>query len=276
MPASSMVTSGSPSHCTFFPMSHCRLSVEVTEMIVDELAGDVPSLRALALVCRHLLPRARYHLFAHISICNKGQMNTLQDFVDKPYVRTVVKCVTISTTDAEPNSFMLLENTPVPLLTRLPNLRRWIVTNKSLDFRGKHWLSLSHSTLSGLKKYAANIRSLSISTLSFSSCVDLIKFVSAFSGLHTLECEEINVKKEGAASTLAVAYQRLAPQCRLTRLLVRPPCHLIFYWMRSLHDAFKIRRDVSEAAVASLLEISKLSLQEHAIHVTREQANSGM
>ncbi|KAM5537633.1 hypothetical protein V8D89_008711 [Ganoderma adspersum] len=181
-------------------------------------------------------------------------MNALQEFIDKPYVCGLVQCVTISTTDAEPNSFMLLENTPVPLLTRLPNLRRWIVTNNSLDFKGKHWLSLSQSTLSGLKKYASNIRHLSIKTLSFSSCVDLIKFVSAFSGLHTLECEEINVKKEGAASTLAVTYQRLAPQSRLTRLL--------------------IGRDVSETAVVTLLETCKLSLQELAIHVTREQANN--
>ncbi|PIL23312.1 transporter [Ganoderma sinense ZZ0214-1] len=236
-------------------MPHCRLSVEVIEMVVDELAGDIPSLRAVAIVCHALLPRTRYYLFAHIGIRNKGQMNSLQEFLDKPYICRLVQCVTISTTDAEPNSFMLLENTPIPLLTRLPKLRRWIVTNKSLDFRGKHWLSLSHSTLSSLKKYAANIRHLYISTLSFASCVDLIKFVSAFSGLHTLECEEINVKKEGAANTLAMTYQRLAPQCRLTRLL--------------------IRRDVSETAVVSLLETSKLSLQELAIHVTHEQANSG-
>ncbi len=192
-------------------------------MVVDELGGDVPSLRAVALVCHGLLPRARYHLFVHIAIRNKGQMNALQEFLDKPYVCPRVQCVTISTTDADPNSFMLLENTPVPLLTRLPNLHRWIVTNRSLDFKGKHWLSLSHATLSSLKKYASNIRHLSINTLSFSSCVDFVKFVSAFSGLHTLECEEINVKKQGAGNTLAMTYQRLAPQCRLTRLLVSLP-----------------------------------------------------
>lgn len=189
-------------------------------MVVDGLGGDIASLRAAALVCHSLLPRARYHLFTHIAIRNRGQMNTLQEFLDKPYVRCRVQCVTISTTDTEPNSFMLLENTPVPLLTRLPNLRRWIVTNRSLDFKGKHWLSLSRSTLSSLKKYTANIGHLSINTLSFSGCVDFIKFVSSFSSLHTLECEEINVKREGVGNTLATTYQRLAHQCSLTRLLV--------------------------------------------------------
>ncbi|TBU34203.1 hypothetical protein BD311DRAFT_346721 [Dichomitus squalens] len=182
-------------------------------------------------------------------------MNALPEFLgEKPHICPLVRCVTISTTDDEPHSFTILETIPVPLLTRLPNLRRWKVTNQALDFNGQHWLSLSQSTLASLRKYTAMIGHLSINTLSFSGCADLVRFVSAFSGLHTLVCEEINVKGQGAATTLATTYRNIAPQCRLARLL--------------------IRRDVSEAAIVALLEISKYSLQELAIHVTREQAGS--
>ncbi|TBU34204.1 hypothetical protein BD311DRAFT_793898 [Dichomitus squalens] len=236
-------------------MSFDCFSVEVAELVVDQLSDDVPSLRNVALVCHELLPRARFHLFIHIGVRNKEQMNALPEFLrEKPHICPLVRCVTISTTDDELHSFTIFERVPVPLLTRLPNLRRWKVTNHALDFKGQHWLSLSQSTIASLHKYAARIGHLSINTLSFSGCVDLVRFVSAFSGLHTLVCEEINVKGHGTATALAATYQRSAPQCRLARLF--------------------IRRDVSEAAVVALLEISKCSLQELALHVTREQADS--
>ncbi|TBU22516.1 hypothetical protein BD311DRAFT_675869 [Dichomitus squalens] len=202
-------------------MCYTRLSVEVIEMVVDQLSDDVPSLRTVALVCRGLLPRARYNLFVDIGVRNKNQMNTLREFLDeRPYICPLVQCVTLSTTDGEPNSFTLLETIPVPLLTRLPNLRRWRATNQSLDFKGQHWLSLNHSTLASLRKYTANISHLSINALSFSGCMDFVRFVSAF-----------------------------------------------------LHKS-QVRRDVSEAAVASLLEISKLTLRELVLVVTRQQSNS--
>ncbi|TBU59440.1 hypothetical protein BD310DRAFT_817397 [Dichomitus squalens] len=199
-------------------MSFDCFSVEVAELVVDQLSDDVPSLRNVALVCHELLPRARFHPFVHIGVRNRDQMHTLREFLDNaPYICPLVRCVTISTTDDEPHSFTILETIPVPLLTRLPNLRRWKVTNQALDFNGQHWLSLSQSTLASLRKYTAMIGHLSINTLSFSGCADLV---------------------------------------------------------RAFADQVQIRRDVSEAAVVSLLEISKSSLQELAIHVTREQAGS--
>ena len=210
-------------------MSYACLSVEIAELVVDQLRDDIPSLRNVALVSHKHLPRARYHLFDHIRIRNKAQMNALPEFLDeKPYICPLVHAVTISTTDDDPRSFTILEIIPIPLLTRLPNLRRWKITNQSLDFRGQHWLSLSQSTLSSLHKHARKIGHLSINTLSFSGCADLVRFVCAFSCLHTLVCEEINVKKHGITTSLATTYQRLAPQCSLTRLLVSSfhPCDL--------------------------------------------------
>ncbi|TBU37482.1 hypothetical protein BD309DRAFT_876358 [Dichomitus squalens] len=210
-------------------MSFDRFSVEVAELVVDQLSDDVPSLRNVALVCHELLPRARFHLFIHIGVRNREQMHALREFLgEAPYICPLVRCVTISTTDDELHSFTIFERVPVPLLTRLPNLRRWKVTNHALDFKGQHWLSLSQSTIASLHKYAARIGHLSINTLSFSGCADLVRFVSAFSVVFSC----------------------------------------------ALADQAQIRRDVSEAAVVALLEISKCSLQELALHVTREQADS--
>ena len=212
------------SYASSIRMPYALFSVEIVEMIVDQLSDDVPSLRNVALVCRRLLPRARYNLFVDIGVRSKEQMNTLREFLDdKPYICPLVRCVTVSTTDGEPNQFTLLETIPDPLLTRLPNLRRWRVTNQSLDFRGQHWLSLNHSTLASLRKYTANISHLSINALSFSSCMDFVRFVSAFSGLRSLVCEEINVKREAAGPALATTYERLTNQCHLARLIVSHP-----------------------------------------------------
>ena len=41
----------------------CSISQEVVDMIIDKLAGHLPSLQACALVCRRWLRRSHYQLF---------------------------------------------------------------------------------------------------------------------------------------------------------------------------------------------------------------------
>ena len=56
-------------HC---PSAHAReVSQEVTDMIIDQLAEELPSLKSCALVCRRWRPRSHYQLFKLVKITSE-------------------------------------------------------------------------------------------------------------------------------------------------------------------------------------------------------------
>ena len=54
------------------------LSQEIVDMIVDQLVGDVPSLRACTLLCRRWRPRSRYQLFRSVKITNENEEHSVR------------------------------------------------------------------------------------------------------------------------------------------------------------------------------------------------------
>lgn len=67
------------------------LATEVIEEVIDQASDDPLSLRNLLLLCKPLLTRARFHLFAAIVIRNVEQMDSSREFLDScPWVLPLV------------------------------------------------------------------------------------------------------------------------------------------------------------------------------------------
>ncbi|PIL23078.1 hypothetical protein GSI_14386 [Ganoderma sinense ZZ0214-1] len=73
------------------------LPIELIEEVIDRASHDPKSLRALSLLCKDLLTRARIHLFTGIAIRSVEEMDTSREFLDShSWVLPLVRRVTLS------------------------------------------------------------------------------------------------------------------------------------------------------------------------------------
>ncbi|PBK79949.1 hypothetical protein ARMGADRAFT_1172152 [Armillaria gallica] len=79
-----------------------KVPPELTDLIIDEVQDDVPTLSSCALVSHDFHPRARLHSFRKITIGHPSKSNSTQSFlrllVASPHIRWLVRTVVI---DAE-------------------------------------------------------------------------------------------------------------------------------------------------------------------------------
>ncbi|KAK0230035.1 hypothetical protein IW262DRAFT_1335981 [Armillaria fumosa] len=79
-----------------------KIPPELTDLIIDEVQGDVPTLSSCSLVSRDFHPRARLHSFRRITIGHPSRSNSSQNFlrllVAAPHIRWLVRMVVV---DAE-------------------------------------------------------------------------------------------------------------------------------------------------------------------------------
>ena len=167
------------------PPIHQIFPIEVFETIIDQASDHHRSLRNISLICRTFLPRVQRHLFHCIVIKTKEQMHSVPAFLqERPWLLRLVRVVRLTASTSQRYPYGWLEVVPVPLLTQLPNLRRF-------DLRSSHHptsqpLSPSRFTLSALRVYSAPIQHLELSGVTFLCIDDLMRYVSAFTNLSHL------------------------------------------------------------------------------------------
>ncbi|TBU40895.1 WD40-repeat-containing domain protein [Dichomitus squalens] len=191
------------------------LPVDVIEDIIDMSSNDLWTLCNFSLSCRALLDRSRRHIFVHIYIRRKDQLENLSEFLDaRPWLPPLIKQVTISPGDYPE----LLGVVPLPLFTRLPNLHYWGL--KDTYSEDRFTLVMHRSALLGLRAHGTHINCLTISGVFFPSCADLGRFLLAFPRVQDLTCISCSGGgKSSAADT--VIRQRLAETVHYKRLTIR-------------------------------------------------------
>ncbi|KAI0758776.1 hypothetical protein C8Q74DRAFT_1372698 [Fomes fomentarius] len=104
---------------------------EIKDLIIDQLHGDVETLRQCALTCSGWLRRSRYNLYFSVRVRRREQLFSLCSAITqyihlRPFVRSV-NLDPVAPEDGGPagESLYLIEIVPISLLTLLPNLRRW-------------------------------------------------------------------------------------------------------------------------------------------------------
>lgn len=198
-----IVSQGSTQTTLFLPLP-TTLPMEIIEEVIDQANDDPASLRSLSLLCKSLLTRARLHLFTGIVIRDAEHMESSHKFLDScpwvcPLVQTVALFACVPSHYSKPN-IPLLDMIRIHLFTRLPNLRTWTVgTNLQLNDLFE-WLrpqlSFHCSTLLCYRMHAGRIENLKLASIIFQDISHFIRLISAFTGIHTLTCTNIQLVKE--------------------------------------------------------------------------------
>ena len=161
---------------------------EVIERVVDHSSGHPTTLRSFVLTCHQLRPRSSVVLFSNILIKRRQQLFAFCDVLRaRPELQLVVRSLTIS-----PEAF-----SPFPLLSISPNLH-------SITFDGKIVESLlvkvHESTFQCCRKLGRGIQSLTLRGVQFRHYTAFIRFISMFSCLQELECDNIDIWDSGYKS----------------------------------------------------------------------------
>ncbi|TFK81429.1 hypothetical protein K466DRAFT_451226, partial [Polyporus arcularius HHB13444] len=164
--------------------------LEIAENIIDVLSRDVRSLRSCALICRGWHSRARYHLMTTIRVQSRDELFSICDyFTFNPHLASLVRSLSVAPVEA--GSLSLLEIIPVRLVSRLPNLHRYVMRNSStsaFDIRsnGVH-LNIHRTTIVQIRTYL-HVDALSLGPLEFSAIAELARLLIALPSLRCLEC----------------------------------------------------------------------------------------
>ncbi|KAI0758781.1 hypothetical protein C8Q74DRAFT_1176115, partial [Fomes fomentarius] len=100
---------------------------EIKDLIIDQLYGDIRTLRQCTLMCSGCLRRSRYNLYFSVRVRTREQLLSLCSAITQyAHLRPLVRSVTLAPDrQRSANEQYLLEIVPIPLLTLLPNLRHW-------------------------------------------------------------------------------------------------------------------------------------------------------
>ncbi|TFK79691.1 hypothetical protein K466DRAFT_469539, partial [Polyporus arcularius HHB13444] len=159
------------------------IPLEVAENIIDQLGGQIHSLRKCALTCRGWNRHARYHLVAAIRVRSREDLYSICDyFTSNPRMASLVRTLSMSPAETEKRLF-LLEVLPVDLLKRLPNLQRYsILCERWLNSPS---VSFHDTTLLHIKTYL-HVEELNLDHLNFRTSVQLARVLMALPRLRRL------------------------------------------------------------------------------------------
>ena len=195
----------------------CSLPVEIIEHVIDMLDFDVRVLRTLALTCRDLRPRARFHLFHSIRFEPiSGNVDALCSFLcTHPELAHQVQAVTVQSY-APPITGIF----PATLFRKLPRLRQC----KLLVEANAQWetpLSFHPGTLAFVRT-TLYIQELDVHSFYFTSPAEVGRLIASFPALRRLGCSDIRTRYPSIRRPLV----RHRPQCQIQNMSVSTCCLL--------------------------------------------------
>ena len=171
-----------------------------------------------SLICRELRPRSLCLLVSHPVLSSSNKVFDFCDFLrGKPHLKPLVHSISVN-----PKDFA-----PVPLLRIVPNLSeiRFMVppTREKIRFtvssafaeRSFKPTVLNQSSLKSCQLLSGRIQTLCLSMLSFTTCLQLLRVLSAFERIERLVFSNVVINAEGEQAPLDVARQRLSQRLRL-------------------------------------------------------------
>ncbi|TBU41269.1 hypothetical protein BD309DRAFT_898428, partial [Dichomitus squalens] len=157
---------------------------EVIEKVIDHSSEHTRALCNLALTCRQLHPRSSLVLFNHVQLERRQQLFVFCDVLQaQPNFRSIVRSLTIR----------LEEFSPFPLLSILPDLRSITFFGYKNFPRPRRFTSIHGSTLHCCRQFGRGLRSLTFRGVRFRHCTAFVRFITAFSGLQDLVCDDVQI-----------------------------------------------------------------------------------
>jgi len=165
------------------PQFGLNFPFELVDMIIDYNHSDQPTLMACALVARQWTSRSRFHLFSKVDISHSNA----RQFIN---ILSAPSCTFT----------MLVHQLDVHLV---PGSQKWFnefsrrlsllddVLITSLGILGAKLTIFREEAQEAASSLYPNIRSLTVSTVSFETLSDFTSFVCGFRMLHSLSCSAI-------------------------------------------------------------------------------------
>ncbi|KAK0496847.1 hypothetical protein EDD18DRAFT_1164248 [Armillaria luteobubalina] len=178
-----------------------RLPPELTDIIIDELSRDCPTLRTCSLISKAFLPRSRVHLFRHITLSLSSDSRRFCDLLSTAsFVAPLVKSLRIeegkydsdwsdwSLWSAVRDCQWVCGDPVLPIiLSSLPNLASFIVGAIYFKTFGPPHPSFAYT----LSTKAASITALDIDCAHFDDLLDLLEMLVTFAKLKILRLGSI-------------------------------------------------------------------------------------
>ncbi len=158
---------------------------ELYDLIIDHLADDTPALTACSLASRVLLPRCQHHLFRYITFYS-GNNRCAHFFEDKA---PLVEELTIYERRLPGNEGMRTD----AWTEALPRVLPLLVLLRRARFSGQMYLDGRHSVRTGVQGVLAQLTSLTLDGVFFSSLAELGTFFGCVPLLRRLAVNVITV-----------------------------------------------------------------------------------
>ncbi|KAK0237391.1 hypothetical protein EDD85DRAFT_542272 [Armillaria nabsnona] len=158
---------------------------ELYDLIIDHLVDDIPALTACSLVSHAFLPRCQHHLFRHITFY-PGDGRCARFFADKA---PLVEELTIFERRLPGD-----KGTRTDAWTEaLPRVLPLLVSLRRVNFSGQMYLDVRHRVRTGVQGVLAQLTSLTLDGVFFSSLAELATFFRCVPHLKRLAVNVITV-----------------------------------------------------------------------------------
>ncbi|KAK0435297.1 hypothetical protein EV421DRAFT_1247021 [Armillaria borealis] len=158
---------------------------ELYDLIIDHLADDTPALTACSLVSRAFLPRCQHHLFRHITFYPSDN-RCARFFADKG---PLVEELTIFERRLPGDKGMRMD----AWTEALPRVLPLLVSLRKVRFSGQMYLDARHRVRTGVQGLLAQLTSLTLDGVFFSSLTELGTFFGCVPRLKRLAVNVVTV-----------------------------------------------------------------------------------
>lgn len=157
---------------------------ELVDLVVDELSGDKPTLKACSLTCRSWVYRSQYRLHKHLFFSNVKHLTSSSDRYLNSTVAAYVNSLDLSTLPTSTSPYLSGERIQVwVILTRLTQVRRLTVRNLEDAATVTPFITMAFP----------NVSELVLGTAEFDSFAQFKSFFAAFAHVKRFQLDTFDV-----------------------------------------------------------------------------------
>lgn len=188
-------TESHPSSRPVDPQTDARLPPELFDQVIDYLHDDVDTLQTCTLICRLLLPSARFHLFHTVKITKKNYAEIVSVFTDRaPELAIYVRSLTLETPGETFKDLQKLMDTGK--LDRLKVLRAFVEDiaprTKEVQRLTLKDVPLDNTVVKKFETMFPRLNTLSMYDCWFRCNADLDRLVHDHPAVHTIRCGRVS------------------------------------------------------------------------------------
>ena len=175
------------------PQANARLPPELFDHIIDYLHDDLKALRVCTLLCRLLLPSARFHLFRTVKVTTVNYKHWLSVFTRRaPELAIYVRYLTLENTKQEFKDLQELMDTGKLDVVSAAFIEQIVPRTKDIQRLTLKGVPLDNTVVKTLATSFPKLDTLSLFDCWFRCNADLDRLVRDHPAIHTIRCGRVS------------------------------------------------------------------------------------